>query len=90
MKNYIKINMFDGKGGFENVLVEKDFITGLTKAWLNYGYQLDRQAKENMEHNGVGKTAEVMTLTVKKTEGKKILKDLFIEYKHLTMGENNI
>lgn len=89
MRNYLKVQMFDGKGGYENVVVEKDFNTGLTRAWRNYGYGLCEGVADILGEN-LGTRASVMTLTVKKSEGKRILKDLFVEYKNLIIGENNL
>ncbi|MGL5646839.1 MAG: hypothetical protein ACRDDY_03225, partial [Clostridium sp.] len=66
MKNYLKVQMFDGKGGYENVLVEKDFKTGLTKAWFNYGYGLCEGTADIIKEN-LGTKTSIMTLTVKKS-----------------------
>lgn len=87
MKSYLKIKIFNGKGGFSNILVIKDMESQVQKEYLSDGYSLSQEVKNIVLNEGI-KEFVIPSITLHENQIEKVLYDLFIDYKQLKNKKN--
>lgn len=88
MKSYLKINIYNGKGGFSNILIIKDMETREQEAFFNNnGYSLSQESKNAILNDGVN-PFNILEFNLSLNQAKKVLHNLFIDYKKIKKEQN--